>query len=109
PADRAYTGLTSQASVVARWESHARAGSPAYAAAYERDFQSRLAKLPRTPEIRAMLVRQREKAAATTREALLAEVRDTIAPAIQRRGGCGLEEADQLVRVQHRLTEIMPV
>jgi hypothetical protein len=53
--------------------------------------------------------RQREKIADMTEAGLLAETRDQIAPAIAKRGYCGLAEADQLVRVRHRIVSILPV
>jgi hypothetical protein len=56
-----------------------------------------------------MLQGQRAKIAALSRDALLAETRDIIVPALARRGYCGLVEADQLVRVRHRLTSILPL
>lgn len=110
PAGRAFAGLTTLASVEAR---RRHPGSPptdaAYRATFRAEFDRRLAALPRTPEMTAFLRGQRQKIAEITEAALLAETRDVIAPAIARRGHCGLAEADQLVRVRHRLLGILPV
>jgi hypothetical protein len=110
PAGRAFAGLTTLASVEARRQ-HPRAapGDAPYRATFLQAFHRRLAALPATPEVVTMLQGQREKIAAIDESALLAETREVIAPAITRRGYCGLEEADQLVRVRHRLVSILPV
>jgi hypothetical protein len=110
PAGRAFAGLTTLASVEARRQLPGAAPVDApYRAAFLQAFHRRLAPLPATPEIVAMLRGQREKIAAIDEATLLAETREVIAPAITRRGYCGLEEADQLVRVRHRLVSILPV
>lgn len=110
PAGRAFAGLTTLASVVAR-RSHPGlgAGDPSYRATFLAEFSRRLETLDHSLEIVAMLRGQREKIARITEAALLAEARDVIAPAIKRRGSCGLVEADMLVRVRHRLESIVPV
>jgi hypothetical protein len=110
PADRAFAGLTTLAAVAARRQNPGAAPEdPAYRAAFAKEFAVQLEALPRTPDIVAMLRGQREKIAGLSEASLLAEARDRIAPAITRRGYCGLEEADQLVRVRHRLVSILPV
>ncbi len=110
PAGRAFAGLTTLASVAARLR---HPGVPAADAAYRRtflaEFTRQLAALPRTPEMTVFLRAQRLKIAEITERALRAEVRDIIEPAIARRGYCGLAEADQLVRVRHRLLSILPL
>lgn len=110
PAGRAFAGLTTLASVEAR---RRHPGAAPDDAAYRRTFldafSRQLQALPRTAEMTAFLRGQRQKIADITEAALLAETRDAIAPAIQRRGYCGLAEADQLVRVRHRLVSILPV
>jgi hypothetical protein len=110
PDGRAFAGLTTLASVEAR-RSNPRAApfEVRYRAAFFAEFTRQLAGLPRTPGIVAMLRGQREKIVAITEKALLAEMRDVIMPALARKGYCGLEEADQLVRVRHRLVSIVPV
>ncbi len=110
PADKAFAGLTTLAAVAARQENPGHApGSAGYRAVFAREFAHQLAGLPHTPAIVAMLRQQREKIAGLTEAGLLAETREQIVPAITRRGFCGRAEADQLVRVHHRLTSILPV
>ena len=110
PAGRAFAGLTTLAAVEARRRHPGSAPTDAhYQADFLREFTRQLGKLPRTPEIVAVLQGQRQKIAAITEEALRAETRDVILPALARRGYCGLAEADQLVRVRHRLVSILPV
>ncbi len=110
PADRAFAGLTTLASVAAR-RAHpgAAPGEAHYRETFRREFSRQLAALPRTPEIAAMLRGQRDKIAGLSETDLLKEVTEVIAPAIARRGFCGLKEADDLVRVRHRLVSILPV
>lgn len=108
PADKAFAGLTTQAAVAARRATGASTASPAYLQAFARELAAQLDSLPRSPDIRSMLEQQRAKIDAITRENLLREVREKIAPAIAERGYCDLELADQLVRVYHRLTSIVP-
>lgn len=110
PALRAFAGLTTLASVEARRQNPGLApGDAKSRESFFREFTRQLASLPRTPAIAAMLRGQREKIAGLTKETLLAETRDVIIPALERRGHCGLAEADQLVRVRHRLVSILPV
>ena len=109
PALRAFTGLTTLASVEVRRQNPGRAMDDAKSReSFYHEFTRQLANLPRTPEITTMLRGQREKIAGLTKAALLAETRDIIVPALARRGHCGLAEADQLVRVRHRLINILP-
>jgi hypothetical protein len=110
PADRAFAGLTTFAAVAAR-RGNPGAGpeSAVFRAAFEKEFARLVGELPRTPAITAMLRRQRQKISDLSEAALLAETRDKIAPAIAKRGGCGLDEADQLIRVRHRIVSILPV
>lgn len=110
PAGRAFAGLTTLASVEARRRHPGvEPDNAGYRETFEREFTRQLATLPRTPEITTMLRGQREKIAGLTEAALLAETREGIAPALARRGYCGLAEADQLVRVRHRLVSILPL
>jgi hypothetical protein len=110
PALRAFAGLTTLAAVEARRRHPGTApGDANYRATFRREFTGQLAQLPRTPEIATMLRGQREKIAGLTEAALLAETRDVIIPALARRGHCGLAEADQLVRVRHRMVSILPL
>lgn len=110
PADRAFAGLTTLASVaVRRQHPGAAPGEAGYRETFRREFSRQLAALPRTPEIVAILRGQRDKIAGLNETDLLKEVTGVIAPAIARRGFCGLKEADDLVRVRHRLVSILPV
>ena len=110
PAGRAFAGLTTVASVEARRRHPGvESDNARYRETFRREFTRQLATLPSTPDITKMLRGQREKIASLTEAALLAETREVIAPALARRGYCGLAEADQLVRVRHRLVNILPV
>lgn len=99
PAERSHAGLTTRALVAGKHEPEA----------FEREFTRLLRSLPRDPATRAMLGRAREKIAATTEAALLADVRANIAPRIAAGEPCTLEIADQLVRIRHRLVGILPL
>ena len=110
PDARAFAGLTTLASVEARRRNPgAEPGEARYRATFFTEFTSQLRGLPRTPGIVAMLRGQREKIATITKEALLKETRETIMPKLAQKGSCGLAEADELVRVRHRLVSIVPV
>jgi hypothetical protein len=110
PADRAFAGLTTFAAVAARRGNPGAGPETAiFRAAFEREFTRVLGDLPRTAAITAMLRRQHQKISDLTEAGLLAETRDKIAPAIAKRGACGLDEADQLIRVRHRIVSILPV
>jgi hypothetical protein len=110
PIGRAFAGLTTFASVEARRRHpDLKPSAATYREAFFRAFSRQLAALPHTPEIVTMLRGQREKIADITEPKLLTETRDVILPALKRKGYCGLHEADQLVRVRHRLVSIVPV
>ncbi|MBL9205143.1 MAG: hypothetical protein JNN01_08670 [Opitutaceae bacterium] len=110
PAEKAFAGLTTLAAVAARRQHPgAEPGEAPYRETFRREFSRQLASLPRTPEIVAMLRGQLDKIAGLTEASLLKEVGEVIAPAIARRGFCGVKEADDLVRVRHRLVSILPV
>ena len=110
PADKAFAGLITLASVAARRQHPGAApGEAAYRETFLREFTRQLAALPRTPEIVTMLRGQRDKIAGLNEADLLKEVTGVIAPTIARRGFCGLKEADDLVRVRHRIVSILPV
>jgi hypothetical protein len=110
PAGRAFAGLTTLASVEARRRHPGAApDDAAYRATFQREFSRHLAALPHTPDITAMLRTQREKIDGITEAALLREAREKIAPAIGTRKACTLDEADQIVRLRHRLVGIVPV
>jgi hypothetical protein len=99
PGDRAHAGLTTRAVVAAGHQPEA----------FEKEFHRLLAGLPKSPEVRAALVRARARIAGITERSLLDEVRQQIAPRLERGEPCTLEIADQLVRIRHRLTDIVPL
>jgi hypothetical protein len=99
PAERAHAGLTTRALIAAGPDPRA----------FEREFTRLLATLPHDPALVAVLRRARERIAATTEAALLDEVRRNIAPHLARGEPCTLEIADQLIRIRHRLTGILPL
>lgn len=110
PVQKTFAGLTTFAAVATRRQHPGLVSSHlVFRKTFAREFSDRLRELPRTPEVVAMLREQRQKIAELSETDLLAEARDKIAPAIARRGFCGLGEADQLVRVRHRLVNILPL
>lgn len=98
PAAKALAGLVTEAQVAA-W----RPGMT-----FSRELTTRLAGLPPTSEITARLRNLREKIAITTREHLLAE-----AAALGRRldaaGSCDWLGADEIIRLHHRLVNVLPI
>lgn len=110
PAERAFAGLSSFAAIAARREHPALApGDAAFRRAFQTHFTRLLAGLPRTPEMLAVLRRQRERAAALDREGILAEFRQRVADPDQARAACTLAEADEIVRAFHRLHRLLPL
>lgn len=109
PAGRAFAGLTTLAAVEARQR---HPGAPPdderYRQTFFDAFERHLATLPHSSATLTTLRGQRVKIGGITLEALLAEARDVIA-ALSGRNSCSLVEADQLVRVRHRLESILPV
>jgi len=101
--DQAYAGLTTQAMVAARG-----ADGEIAPGAFAEDFSRRLAALPMTAAMRAGLVRQRDRMIATTETALLAEAR-TMGERLVQATTCGLVEADQIIRLRHRLIDLLPL
>jgi hypothetical protein len=99
PGERAHSGLTTQALV----------NSQRDPVRFERELTRLLQELPRDARTRAALVRARQKIEELSREALRADVRETIAPRLARGEPCNLEMADQLVRAGHRLQNILPL
>jgi hypothetical protein len=97
-AERALAGLTTRALVASNHEPHA----------FGREFTRLLEQLPHDPAIRGALVRARQRIEAMTEQSLLDDVRN-VAPLLARGEPCTLEVADQLVRVRHRLTGILPL
>lgn len=102
-AERAFAGLTTRATV-ASWA----APREEQAAAFAREFRRLLVALPRAAEMRAVLVRQRERLQAMTEAALRAEA-GQLAAKLGGRREVTLAEADAIVRVGHRLENLLPL
>jgi hypothetical protein len=103
PAERAYTGVTTQALGAAR-----RAGGGVDPAAFGREFARRLAELPRTAAMRGVLVRQRERVAGITAESVRAEA-SALAARVGTAQDVDLATADEIVRLRHRLKDLVPL
>lgn len=98
PAEKAFTGLVTEAQV-ASWAS---------GATFAQELTRRLATLPATAKMTAVLRKQHEKIAATTRDGLLAEAA-TLGRQLDGSGQCDWTGADQIIRTRHRLTNILPL
>lgn len=110
PASRALAGLTTFAFIEAmRRNPDSPESDAGYRGDFEQAFDRLLAGLPHTDAMETALREQRDKIADSTKAALLAQLREKIAPMLAGRTHCGLVEADQLVRVQHRLTTLTAV
>lgn len=107
-AGRAYAGLTTQAFVAAHQASGRRPGDPRFNAAFARSFGARLATLAMTTAMRVELEAQHAKLAGMTAETLRKELAATTA-GIGNRRECTLAEADQLIRLHHRLADLLPL
>jgi hypothetical protein len=99
PGERAHSGLITQALVSSRRDP----------VRFECDFTQLLRALPRDSRTKAALVRARQKIEEMSADALLSEIRETVAPRIARGEPCTLEMADALVRAGHRLRNILPL
>lgn len=106
--ERAFAGVLTRATVSARRLAGSGPPSPAYAAALRRELEHELEKLPPAAGITALLHRQRERFLALNRDALLAEA-EALGRRIDSSGWCEFEEADVIVRLHHRLTNVVPV
>jgi len=103
PAQQAYTGLSTQA-LVATWDITGKAD----AEKFRRNFAALLAALPKTPEMRAMLVDQRKKTEAMTAESLQAAT-TALAHEVGAAKSLTLEQADNLLRLHHRTLDMLPL
>jgi hypothetical protein len=104
--ERAYAGLTTEATVAAR--RIAKATGAEFTAVFRAEFARALATLPRSPEAVGLLAQQRDRIRGMTREALLAEA-DRLAGRLDAAGRCSLADADQIIRIGHRLENIVPL
>lgn len=104
--DRAYAGLMTQASVAA--QRTAKSDTPEFIAVFRRELARGFASLPMSSEAIAMLEKQRDRIRATTREALLADA-TRLGAQLDAAGRCTLEDADPIIRIGHRLENIVPL
>lgn len=105
-ADRHVAGLMTEAIVAARRATKDRSNGADFVAAFSASFRERLDALPKSPEITAALKLQRTRTAELDRPALLHEagqIRSTVA------GRYTLEQADQIIRIGHKLTTLLPL
>lgn len=98
PAAKALAGLVTEAQV-ASWQPGTE---------FSHELRTRLAGLPRTPEITARLKGLREKIAATTPEALLAEA-EAMGRRLDGTGECDWRGADEIIRLHHRRANVLPL
>lgn len=109
PAQRAYTGLTTFAAVEARQMHPAMTlNDPLVRAAFKDAFLRRLSDIPDSPEVLAVLHRQRSTIAAFDADALLQEI-EKVDPMMELDRRCSLPVADVLVRAIHRRIAMLPL
>jgi len=99
PGERAHSGLLTRALIESRRDP----------VALERTLRALLDALPRDPSVRAAVARSATRIAAMSETALIAEIRDGVAPKLARGEPCTLEIADGIVRAGHRLRNILPL
>lgn len=104
--EQAYAGLTTEATVAA-WRAN-EATAVDFAATFRREFAHVLKILPRSADARRLLERQRDRIRGLTREALLAEA-EQLGARLDATGRCSLAEADTIIRIGHRLENIVPL
>jgi len=108
PAERAFAGLLTEASVVARSRSPRGSAAPDYPEAFRAELAARLAALPDSPELTAVLARQRDRFRAFSAEALGAEAR-ALAARLDPETRWRLADVDDVVRIGHRRTALLPL
>ncbi|MBI5693820.1 MAG: hypothetical protein HZC55_27410 [Verrucomicrobia bacterium] len=108
PAERSFSGLLTEAIVVARAATAVGSSSAEHQAALGAALAPRLEVLPPTAEIRAVLMRQRDRFRELSRESLLAEA-DRLGARLDRADHWTLADVDEVARVGHRLATILPV
>lgn len=99
PGERAHSGLLTRALVESKRDP----------VALERTLLALLNALPRDPAVRAAVARSASRIGTMSEAALIAEIRDGVAPKLARGEPCTLELADQIVRAGHRLRNILPL
>ncbi|MBL9211912.1 MAG: hypothetical protein JNL92_15750 [Opitutaceae bacterium] len=108
PAERAFAGVLTRAAIEARNASAAPASAPAYAAALRAALERELARLPSGAATTALLVRQRDRLRALDRGTLLAEA-EALGRRLDGPGRADLAAVDLIVRLHHRLENVVPV
>ena len=106
--ERAFSGVMTVATVRARREGGTDPRAPRYADALQRALAAELQRLPRTPAMRAVLEKQRARLASMTAPLLLAAA-EKLAAQCDASHRCSLEQADEIVRLGHRFTALVPV
>lgn len=99
PGERAHSGVLTQALVASKRNPVALA----------RLLRASLAALPRTPAVHAAVARSAGRIEALSESAIVAEIRDDVAPKVARGEPCTVEMADQIIRAGHRLRNILPL
>lgn len=107
-AERAFSGLLTEAFVVARAADPAGPSSPGYTLALRSALESRLSTLPATPELNAVLARQRDRFDTLTHDNLLAEA-DRLGARLDSTARWTVADVDDVVRVAHRLATLLPL
>jgi hypothetical protein len=112
PAERAFAGLTTEAFAAAHravnGTGHLRTDTPEFIAAFRQAFATGLATLPELPATIPLLERQSQRIADLTKSALRAEG-ERLGAKLDGATNCGLEDADHIIRIGHRLRNLLPV
>ena len=101
--ERAYTGMTTFALGAVR-----RADGSVNAAEFGLEFARQLNALPKTVDMRAVLIRQRNRLEAITPEVLAAETR-ALAARVSASDTIDWETADAVARLRHRRVDLLPL
>lgn len=105
-AERAFAGLLTEAAVAAR--SPRGAAAMDYPQAFRAELTPRLAALPGSPELTALLSRQRERIHALSSEALATEAA-ALAARLDQAPRWRLADVDDVVRIGHRRAALLPL
>lgn len=112
PAERAFAGLTTEAFAAAHRAVNGtgllRTDTPEFIAAFRQAFAAGLATLPELPATILLLERQSQRIADLTESALRAEG-ERLGAKLEGARHCGLEDADHIIRIGHRLKNLLPV
>jgi hypothetical protein len=108
PEQKEFAGVTTAALVSADEAVRHDHLSPAYRKHFQSEYSRRLAALPKSAAMRAVLGKQRAAIAALTPQVLFAEVDRDIPPG-SHRAGYSLEQANEIIRARHKLADLEPV